>query len=177
MLASRVKKVLYMFSHLDDSDVDWMAAQGRVERVALGRAVIEEGTELDSVFFLLQGSLTVSTRGAGEVSVLEWGEILGEMSLVDGRPASATVSASEESQVLRLRRAKLEEQLQRNAGFAARFHRGIAVTLSERLRSTLTKLDPRSRADDSDELSTGLLENIHLAGARFDRLLKTSLGK
>lgn len=166
-----------MFSHLDDADVDWIAAQGRVERVARGKAVIDEGAELDSVFFLLQGSLTVSTRGAGTLSVLEWGEILGEMSLVDGRPASATVSASEESQVLRLVRTKLEQQLKQNAGFAARFHRGIAVTLSERLRSTLAKLDPRSRPDDSDELSMGLLENIHLAGARFDRLLKTSLGK
>jgi CRP/FNR family transcriptional regulator, cyclic AMP receptor protein len=172
-----VKKVLYMFAHLEDTDVDWIAANGKSERVARGRAVIEEGSELDSVFFLLQGSLTVSTRGAGAVSTLEWGEILGEMSLVDGRPASATVSASQDSQVLRLGRTKLEEHLQRNTGFAARFHRGIAVTLSERLRSQLTKLDPRAQGGAGDELSFGLLENVHLAGARFDRLLKTSLGK
>ncbi len=169
-----MKKVLYIFSHLEDVDVDWMANKGRAERVAAGQTLIQEGDILDSIFLLLEGSLQVSARGAGALSTLEWGEIIGEMSLVDGRAASASVEAIETSQVLRISRAELERHVQTNAGFSARFYRGISVTLSERLRMTNARLSAGPEPDE--ELSEGLLDSVHLAGARFDRLLKRVAG-
>lgn len=175
-----MKKVLYLFGPLNDLDVDWMIAHGTVERVLRGGSILKEGESSEAVFVLLQGSLVVSTRAAGELTRLEWGEVVGEMSLVDGRAASATVTAADESMVLKLPRVALEAQLARDSAFGARFFRAMAITISERLRSTMRQLNPPKGADIgaevSGELSLALLDNVHLAGARFDRLVKAKIG-
>src|SRR5262245_59275176 len=172
-----MKKVLYMFGPLSDLDVDWMIANGTVDRVAPRARIVEEGGETDAVFILLQGALSVSTKAAGEVNRLEWGEVIGEMSLVDGRSTSATVTAIDASQLLRLPRARLEQHLQRDSGFAARFFQALSITLSERLRATMKQLEKKSGQGgvDEGELSLGLLNDVHLAGARFERLVKAKL--
>jgi CRP-like cAMP-binding protein len=169
-----MKKIFHLFSRLGDSDVDWLAAHGTTQALARGTALIDEGTDPDALFILLEGALEVSTRAAGRVAGADVGEVVGEMSLVDGRTASATVRSAAASKVLRIPRAGLEAQLARDGAFAARFFRGVSITLSERLRA-ITARQGGVATDDLDELPSGQLGDLHLAGARFDRLLKAAL--
>jgi CRP-like cAMP-binding protein len=164
-----MKKVLYLFSRLTDADVDWLAQHGAVEVHADGETLIAEGEEGTGIFIALEGNLSVGSSSGGVLAQLESGEIVGEMSLIDSRPASATVKAVGECRVLRLPRTMVEDRLDRDVAFAARFFRATSVTLSERLRST----NLRGVPDVADELSPALLSHLHLAGARFDRLLKS----
>ncbi len=72
-------------------------------------------------------------------------------------------------------RAKLAQ----DPAFAARFYRALCVFLASRLRSTTRRMgygDGAADEDAKDELPEDLLDNVHLAGARFDRMLKRLAG-
>ncbi len=167
-----MKKIFHLFSRLTDSDVDWLAAHGTATTLSPGTRLIVEGSENRAVFIVLEGALVVRTEAAGQVGQVDVGEVLGEMSLVDGRGASATVESARAARVLAVPRDALERHIERDVGFSSRFFRGVAQTLSERLRAVEAK---GGASDDLDELPGGTLGNLHVAGARFDRLLKSTL--
>jgi hypothetical protein len=90
---------------------------------------------------------------------------------VDSRPPSASVQATEQSVVLAIPRIVLENKLNNDVHFAARFYRALAVFLSSRLRSTVGQLGyGRIDAELDDEVEPDTLDNLSLAGARFDWL-------
>ena len=137
---------------------------------------------MESIFFLLSGEMSVTVEGVGEIALLKSGEILGEMSLVDSSPPSATVTARSESKVLALSKLKLHEKMRVDIEFAAHFYRAIAIFLADRLRKTIKHLgygEPVSMNDEElqpNELDENLLDNVYLAGGRFDRMLKKLMG-
>jgi CRP/FNR family cyclic AMP-dependent transcriptional regulator len=173
-----MRKALFFLGILDDADVEWMIATGAKQQLNPGEVLIQEGKPAASVFLVLEGVLSVVARAAGnqEVARLRPGEIVGEMSFVDSRPPSATVQAIEPSSVLAIPRRGLEARLSQDASFAARFYRAMAVFLSDRLRSTVGLLGYGSgqtledQASYADEIDPAVLDNVSLAGARFDIL-------
>lgn len=168
-----MRKVLYILTRLSDEDVDWFSAVGKRSRLAAGTELIRQGEPIDALTFVLDGLLAVTVKGVGEVARLGSGEILGEMSLVDEAPPSATVTVVEPAVVLSIDRATLEAKTQGDPHFAARLYRAIAMYLSVRMRSTVQRLGYGSnRPATQEEIDMELLEKIHLAGARFDRILK-----
>jgi len=172
-----MRKALYILSQLDDGDVEWMANSGQRRSLATGEIIITAGTQVESLFIVLDGKISVDVTDLGEIAVLGAGEILGEISFVDSTPPYATVIALTDTHVLELPRASIEERLEMEAGFAGRFYKALAIFLADRLRSTVSHLGYGSaglEADASmaDELDDNLLDNVSLAGDRFDRLLR-----
>ena len=169
-----MRKALLLLGILNDSDLDWMIAAGTKREVASGSVVIHQGRPIDEMFLVLDGVLSVRTDkpGSADIARLRSGEVVGEMSFVDSRPPSASVQATEPSVVLAIPRAVLENKLNNDVHFAARFYRALAVFLSSRLRSTVGLLG-YGRLDgqpDDDEVEPDTLDNLSLAGARFDWL-------
>ena len=95
-----MRKVLYILGQLDDEDVNWLADVGQRRKVQPGEVLIDERKAGVEVLIVLEGSLSVSVLALGELARLGAGEIVGEMSLIDSRPASASVTAVEPSTVL-----------------------------------------------------------------------------
>ena len=89
-----MRKVLYIFGLLSDADVEWIARTGVRRRLVDGDVIIQEGQHVDFLVFVLEGELLVTTRRLGEIARLGVGEVVGEISLVDSAPPSATVAAS-----------------------------------------------------------------------------------
>jgi len=167
-----LRKVLFILGQLSDEDVEWLGQAGQRERVQAGTELIREGEPIDAIYFVLDGRLAVRRKG-DHLSELETGEIIGEMSFVDANPPSATVEAVIDSTVLRVARAALTARMEKDPGFAARLFRAIAVFLSDRLRTTLARAEPDAAdAAQADELDANVLDNVALAGDRFDRLLR-----
>jgi len=174
-----VRKVLFIFSVLSDGDVEWLAQAGERMHVDPGAILIAHGTRVDHIYFVLEGRLAIRTRAGDTVSTLESGEIVGEMSLVDPAPTVVSVQAVAESTLLRIPDAVLREKLAADFAFAARFYRALCVFLADRVRNTTQRLGYGSgpeEKDARDELNEELLDNVHLAGARFDRMLKRLAG-
>ena len=169
-----VQKALFFLSVLNDTDIDWLIAAGSKRDIALGSPIIEEGRLAESLFIVLDGRFSVRTGSGVEIARLKAGEIIGEISFVDRRPPSASVKAIEPSCVLAIPRAELEAKLTNDIHFAVRFYRALALFLSHRLRSTVGLMgygQTEVQADEHrDELDPDTLDNLSLAGARFDWL-------
>lgn len=177
-MPERLHKVLYFLGTMDDQDVDWMVLNGKKRQVPAGQAIIHEGRETEDLFFILQGEFRVSVGGR-EVSVLQQGELVGEISFVDSRPPTATVTATTDAVVGVVPVAALEEKLREDVAFASRFYKAIAVALADRMRARNT-LGGSSRAvaddDDDFEVAPHLLDVISLAGNRFADMQRRSWG-
>jgi len=162
-----------MLGILDDVDIDWMVQNGAVRRVRAGTVLIEEKKPIDSLYILLEGQMSVSVGGT-HIANLFPGEIIGEISFVDPRPPSASVTALQDLEVLALSRESLTKKLAKDHGFAERFYRSIATFLADRLWVTVGRLGYGSGYQDSDvdEVHESFFDNISLAAARFDKLVK-----
>jgi CRP/FNR family transcriptional regulator, cyclic AMP receptor protein len=181
-----MRKVLYILGQLDDDDVNWLADVGQRRKVQPGDVLIEERKPGIEILIVLEGSLSVSVSALGELARLGAGEIVGEMSLIDSRPASASVTAVEPSTVLAIPKDVIQKKLNEDIGFAARFYHAVAVFLSGRMRGTVQRLgygSDNKGVDELDEdveaegeLDLDVLDKVHLAGARFDRMLKRLMG-
>ena len=171
-----MRKVLYILSQLSDEDVEWLAGAGARRKVAPGAVLITQGTAADTLIFVLDGAVSVSVADIGEIAQLGVGEILGEMSFVDKSPPSATVTAMVPTEVLAVDRALLAQHLSVSPEFAARFYLAIAMYLSVRMRATVRRFG-KGDAGSEAELNFDMLDNLHIAGARFDRMIKRLLGK
>jgi len=175
-----VRKVLFIFSGLSDGDVDWLAQAGQRIHVDPGTVLIPLGARVDYLFFVLDGRLLIrANNGSVLASNLESGEIIGEMSLVDPAPTAVSVEAASEATLLRIPDDVVRNKLATDPAFAARFYRALCVFMADRLRQTTTRFGYGAATDDQhakDELNEELLDNVHLAGARFDRMLKRLAG-
>lgn len=176
-----MKKVLYILGKLSDADIEWMVAQGDRKVIAAGATLIEEGKPTQALYFILDGGFTVSARGKA-LAGLGSGEVVGELSFLDSRPPAATVTASERSSVLAIAKPDLAAKLKKDEGFASRFYHALGVFLATRLRSTMSglgfgggeKLDEDK--EYADEIEGDLLDDVSLAGARFDWLIRRMQG-
>ncbi|NVO17766.1 MAG: cyclic nucleotide-binding domain-containing protein [Rhodoplanes sp.] len=169
-----MRKVLYLFGVLTDADIEWMARTGARRRLVDGQVLIREGQDVDALVLLLEGELLVTAEDFGQIARLGVGEIVGEVSLVDSAPASATVTARGDGQALFLDRTTLLEKLDGDPGFGARFYRALAIFLADRLRATRPSRAARLSDDDpvlQDELDVGIMDHVSAAGERFKRML------
>ncbi len=174
-----MKKVFFLLGELDDDDIDWMISTGCRQEIVAGTVLIQEGEPIDTLHILLEGTLAVSVAAleGKTIARLTSGAVVGEMSFADARPPSATVQAVENSLVLSIPRHQLVEKLKKDEGFASRFYRAIAIFLSTRLRGTVRYLGYAkgqllNEDSGTDDLSPEMLDNMPLAKARFDWLLR-----
>lgn len=168
-----MKKVLYILGGFDDADAEWFVQSGRAMDVPAGQSLVTQGEPIDSIFFVTGGSFRVTTGASGaEVARLGTGEVVGEVSYVDNRPPSATVTAVEDGRVLAIPKATLTDKLDSDPRFASRFYRAIATFLADRLRSTLRQV-AGDVDDGADELDLDELHSLSQAGVRFERILQS----
>jgi CRP/FNR family transcriptional regulator, cyclic AMP receptor protein len=179
MRGSAMRKVLFLFSDLDDSDIEWLAATGDRKTFRRGSILIQEGKQVHEIYILLEGELSVvvaSSRKPVTINTLQKGEVVGELSFLDSRPPTATVMASTDAVVLAIPRDKLRSKLERDTAFAAKFYRALGVFLADRLRNSTLRLGYGTvdslQEDAPDEIDPALLESTAIAAKRFELLLE-----
>lgn len=161
-----MRSALFLFAALNDTDMRWLAANGQMRTYAPGDMLIHRNEQLNGLLIVLTGSAAVEV--AGRTLVRRAGECLGEMSLVDTRPASVSVTATEPARALWLDGAVLRRRFDAEAGFAARCYRGLAILLANRLREATEGPDA---GDDTLTLDATMLDGLARAGERFRLLL------
>jgi CRP/FNR family cyclic AMP-dependent transcriptional regulator len=160
-----MRTTLYLFAAVTEGDIAWMAEAGAVRLFTPGEVLIRRGETLDALLILLEGDVRVAAGPGMPAPIRRAGECLGEVSLVDTRPASTDVAAISPVRALRLSGDTLRRQLDADNGFAARFWRGIAILLANRLREAATG-DP-----DVLTLDETMLDGMARAGEKFLLLL------
>jgi CRP/FNR family cyclic AMP-dependent transcriptional regulator len=130
--------------HLKDDDRELLSSYGEFFPGHPGGIIIEEGKLQDGVFVVISGRLEVRAMQEDGTSALLAevgpGETLGEVSLFDPGPATATVIASEFSQLWRIADDDLIQFMTDNPGAGNILLRTLATILAQRLR----QVDPKA---------------------------------
>ena len=165
-----MNKAIFMLSRLSDEDVEWMLAVGNNEVVPDGTCLIAESAALTSLYIVLDGEVSISSLANDGVEFARRGvgEVMGEISFVDQRNPTATVTAAGEVKLYSISRDALADKLGRDAAFSGRFFGAIAAFLSERLREATLG---RPEEDGPASPDTAISPEILVAQSRFDRLM------
>lgn len=140
-----------LFESLDDGHLNDILSIAHRQTLAAGTILFHEKDYGAAFYVILKGSIKIFTRGAsGEekvLSLLQAGDSFGELSLLDGRPRSASARTLEQTTVLLVAEEPFHELLRKHFEIARR----IMAELCQRLRDTnqhvhdLTFLDSRTR--------------------------------
>lgn len=109
-----------------------------------GEIAFREGDPGDYVCFVVEGSLDVLKRSeSGEdivISTLSKGRSIGEMSVIDDLPRSASVKARTKATLLTLSRENFDYILAEHSKIGVKILKGIARLLCLNLRKTSSRL-------------------------------------
>jgi CRP-like cAMP-binding protein len=119
-----------LFQGLSKRELTEVLSVAREVEFPAGIDIVTEGHKAIDFFLLLDGEATVTVRGRRSKR-LRPGDYFGEMSVLDGGPRSATVTAESQVWALRLDRSKFLALLDRHGSIG----RKILVELSGRLRA------------------------------------------
>jgi CRP/FNR family transcriptional regulator, cyclic AMP receptor protein len=125
-----------LFSNLDDKDIQAVLSLAHPEQHAAKQVLFREGEEGDRLLVLLEGRVKVSL-GSPEgkeaiLSILEPGQLIGEMSLLDGGSRSATVTTMDACRFMVIWRKDFVAFLEQHPRVAL----ALLHALSLRLRAT-----------------------------------------
>lgn len=133
MFEDALKKVS-IFSDLSPKELQLLAANARERTFAAGETVIRQGDTGVGLFVILGGKVRVIQQSGGterELGVYGKDAVLGEMALLDDLPRTATVVASEPTQVLIIPVWDFRAALRENPDIALK----LLAVLSKRLRA------------------------------------------
>jgi len=130
---------------LDDEQREQIAAHLKVVRYPQGATLFRQGDAGDFVGVVVSGKLEVKKQTEFEgrqiiIAILERGAFVGELSLVDDQPRSATVSALEDAELVLLYRDALDALLQQYPQAGIAFLKGVNRILSIRLRKAVDRI-------------------------------------
>ena len=129
-----------IFRFLRDEEHNQLLKDSERKVYKPGEVLIQEGSNQTSIFVIVKGEAKVQRDHEGfaiELSRHGPGEIFGDMSFIEGQPASASVVAGdEEVLVFIVHHSHISTLMGQNPAFAARFYQSLADVLSRRLRDT-----------------------------------------
>lgn len=104
-----------------------------------GERVIVEGAPVEGLVYLAEGVVTVR-KGGTAVATLHQGALLGEVTYLDGGPATADIETATEARLFHFHAIKLRELLARDEELRIALEQSVAGSLREKLRVTSDQL-------------------------------------
>ncbi|HMB00724.1 MAG TPA: DUF2225 domain-containing protein [Spirochaetota bacterium] len=131
------------------SEIEMLKQLGKLSKYSAGSFICYQGTAGDNMFIILKGkvAILINSQVTGDmlqVAELGSGEFVGEMSILEDMPRSATVKALEQTVVLVIERERFKQFINKQPGMAFK----IMKSLSGRIR----KLNEQLTYVDSDNL-------------------------
>jgi CRP/FNR family transcriptional regulator, cyclic AMP receptor protein len=126
-----LRKIDFM-EKVSTETLECLATECDLIKMDIGAVLFEEGQEGASMYVILSGELVVSKNGVEIVRRIK-GDYLGEMSLIESKPRSATVTSVTPSLLLEITREQFQANLSSNPDALM----AILKTLSSRARENL----------------------------------------
>jgi CRP/FNR family cyclic AMP-dependent transcriptional regulator len=146
----KVLKKVSLFAGLTDEQLEVIGQHCKGRSFKSGHVLFQEKEMGAEFYVVMSGSVKIYTSSGGEdkiLSLFKSGDSFGELSLLDGKPRSASAAVVEDSVLLTLEKVSFLRVLQENFDIAIM----IMQELCQRLRDTnqhvhdLTFLDSRTR--------------------------------
>jgi signal transduction histidine kinase len=157
-----------LLADLSEEDLDQLYRMAETVSIPAGERVFEEGSLGDALYVVLDGELEVSKRQSGQdvvLAVRRVGEFIGEMSLLEQAPRSASVRTLRESRLLMIDQAAFETLL----SCSPSAHLTMLRTVTSRLRSTESMLVQSEKMAALGTLAAGLAHELNNPAAAIRR--------
>ena len=147
-----------LFSMLTAAQAESVSEAVVKSRFKRGEAIVEQGKKSNALFIILTGRarvITTDQRGREAIlATMQAGDYIGEMSLIDNEPHSATVRAEVQTDVLVLGRLEFARCLPENSSMAYAVMKGLV----QRLRHADRKIESLALMDVYGRVARALLE-------------------
>jgi signal transduction histidine kinase len=156
------------FAGLAEPDLERLLAQAEVLELGPNTVVIEEGTPGDALYVLLDGELQVTKRAGPQdvkLDVRRPGDVIGEMSLLDNTPRSASVRTLRPSRLLCISKDMFDGVLATSPTAAM----AILHIFTTRLRQNEAMLHEKEKMAGLGTLAAGLAHEINNPAAAVRR--------
>lgn len=135
------------FPKLSEDERNWLVSNGEAQSYGSGDVIIAEGQVVDNLLLIKSGNLRITRTYLDEMCAefagpLGPGEVIGEMSLMDRKGASANLVADGPTEILVIARDVIMGKLAADTGFAARFYESLFLDMARKLRSTNQRVLP-----------------------------------
>ncbi|HZW12009.1 MAG TPA: cyclic nucleotide-binding domain-containing protein [Noviherbaspirillum sp.] len=133
-----------LFSDFDWKDIQALAAYVQCYQVAAGTVVFNEGDAGSYMCLLVKGEVDILKNDhegvARRIVNVTRGKTIGEMSIIDGEPRSATCIASQDSVLLLLTKENYQRIIKEKPVLAVHILAKLAKLMSQRLRGASGQL-------------------------------------
>lgn len=137
----RIKHILGEISFFEDfstDELDFFSRNVSLRYFPAQTVLFKEGDIGDYLFFIVEGMVDVrlesTESGQNVIASFDRGCCVGEMSIVDDYPRSATIVVTKPSELLFVTRKRFESICHENPPVGIKFLHGLAKSLSMRLR-------------------------------------------
>ncbi len=157
----KLLKSVDIFSSMYDEHLALFAKIANYKCYDAGEVILRQNdTDNQSLFLITSGQVKVFIPGVDGIeivlAILNKGEFVGEMSLIDGEPRSASVKAVQKSDLLVIRRDDFLDKLKNNSRLAMT----LLAEMSQRIRTIDQKLTNLELMSVYGKVSTALVDIV-----------------
>lgn len=147
-ISERLCKVS-IFAPLSEEEIDKLARATKSRIFAPGEPIVRMGAEGNSMFVIIRGAVRVQVPENGitkTINNLSENDFFGEMSLLTGEPRTATVVASEETEVLQINKIAVKPLFESNPELV----RSVSEIIEERRELLKSIAEKESEIHETD---------------------------
>lgn len=170
-----VLKKVPLFSKIEDKELEKITEISHLKKYRKEEDIFSEGEVGDALYILVSGVVKIfRTSSDGRIktlALLQRGDFLGEMAILDREIRSANVRAVEDAEMLVINKRDFEASLTSNPQIAFR----IMETLCARLRDADKQIESLTFQNVSGRLVIALLDLAEKHGVRTEKGIKIDM--
>ena len=149
-----------LFSNLPEKDLERLCQLSTEIKLPAGAELFSEGSPGEEAYVIKEGEIEIYKDSGGRsvlLAVRKTGEVIGEMSLLDHAPRSASGRARVDSVLVSISHQQLDDLINANPAAA----RGMLYTFSTRLKSTELLLQQSEKMAQLGVLTAGIAHELN----------------
>lgn len=131
----------YLFRGMTPTMIDTVIGLAQVREFKGGDVLVRQFDRKTDLMIILKGQVRIKTFSGETVADLGPGTVVGEISLIDAEPRSATVVSLGDSEVAVIPASELVNLMNRDVAMKAQFLQNLSILLCQRLRAANIQLD------------------------------------
>ena len=164
-----------IFSDLEDAELDGLLDIAMTRTLGADELLFERGAEGNEFFTIMEGRLKATAEGSDGrelvFSIMERGEVIGEIALFDGEPRSLRVTAIEPSRLLVIHRPDFMRFLGRYPAVAIK----LLSALARRVRAATSMVEDAVFMNVTSRLAKRLIHLARVYGEHTPRGLRIGI--
>jgi CRP-like cAMP-binding protein len=132
------------FNCINSEEIKILAKHISFKTISRDHVLFSESEKGNYLYFITSGALDVIAKNENNepiiIATLQKGELIGEMSIIEDLPRSATVKAKTDCEMYILSKSAFDLVVLKHPHIGVKLLKGVSYTLSQHLRTTSKKL-------------------------------------